>query len=233
LGAIDLVMPGWKILCDFDGTIVANDVTDYLLERFAAAAWRDLERDWEQGLIGGRECMQGQIALIEATPAALDEAIAAMAVDAGFPGFVALARRLGIPLTIVSDGLDRVIKDVLRRANLPEIDTRSSRLEFRAGRWRLDFPYAGKDGCLSAACTCKCAIARGDARRTLLIGDGRSDFCVADMADFVFAKHKLLSYCEATQIPHEAFADFTDAQRLLEELVARTAVAPVAANANG
>jgi 2,3-diketo-5-methylthio-1-phosphopentane phosphatase len=229
-------MPDWKILCDFDGTIVANDVTDYLLERFASAGWRKLERDWEQGLIGARECMQGQVALIEATPAALDEAIAAMVVDPGFPGFVALARRMAIPLTIVSDGLDRVIRDVLRRAGFPDIQTMSSRLEFRAGRWRLDFPYAGKDDCLSAACTCKCAIARRDPRRTLLIGDGRSDFCLADMADFVFAKHKLLSYCEATQIPHAAFADFTDAQRLLKELVARTAVIPAAeevANTNG
>ncbi|HTY66161.1 MAG TPA: HAD-IB family phosphatase [Alphaproteobacteria bacterium] len=229
-------MPGWKILCDFDGTIVASDVTDYLLERFASEGWRKLERDWEQGLIGARECMQSQVALIEATPAALDEAIAAMVVDPGFPGFVVLARSLDIPLTIVSDGLDRVIQDVLRRANLPDIETMSSRLEFHAGRWRLDFPYAGNDGCLSAACTCKCAIARRDPRRTLVVGDGRSDFCVADMADFVFAKHNLLSYCEATQIPHAPFADFTEAQTLLEELVARTAVVETAgqvANANG
>lgn len=218
-------MAGWKILCDFDGTIVANDVTDHLLERFASKAWRDIERDWEQGLIGGRECMQGQIALIEAAPAVLDRAIAAMVVDPGFPGFVALAQSLDIPLTIVSDGLDRVIRDVLLRASLPDIETRSSRLEFHGGRWRLDFPYADPS-CLSMACTCKCAVARRDPRRTLLIGDGRSDFCVADAADFVFAKHKLLSYCEATQIPHAAFEDFTQAQGLLTRLMARLAAPP-------
>ncbi len=229
-------MPGWKILCDFDGTIVASDVTDYLLERFATEGWRKLERDWEQGLIGARECMQGQVALIEATPPVLDVAIAEMAADPGFPGFVALAHRLDIPLTVVSDGLDRVIQDVLRRAKLAGVEMMSSRLEFRAGRWQLDFPYAEKDCCLPMACTCKCAIARRDPRRTLVIGDGRSDFCVADMADFVFAKHKLLSYCEATQIPHAPFADFTEAQTLLEELVARTAMVETAgqvANANG
>jgi len=224
-------MPEWKILCDFDGTIVENDVTDCLLERFAGDSWRALERDWEQGLIGARECMQGQIALMQAAPAALGQAVAAMTVDPGFPGFVALADRLDIPLVIVSDGLDRVIRDVLRRSRLPGIETMSSRLEFRGdGSWRLDFPYAEKD-CLSMACTCKCAVARRDGRRTLLIGDGRSDFCVADAADFVFAKHKLLSYCEATQIPHAAFADFTDAQRLLTRLVARTTVSPSAEHA--
>jgi 2-hydroxy-3-keto-5-methylthiopentenyl-1-phosphate phosphatase len=219
-------MSAWKILCDFDGTIVANDVTDHLLERFASDTWRDLERDWERGRIGARECMQGQIALIEATPAVLDRAVATMAADAGFPAFVALAHRMGVPLTIVSDGLDRVIKDVLRRARLSNVETMSSRLEYGSdGRWRLEFPYA-EESCLSMACTCKCAIARRDGRRTLLVGDGRSDFCLADAADFVFAKHKLLSYCEAAQIPHAAFADFTEAQRLLNHLVARVSEAP-------
>lgn len=219
-------MSAWKILCDFDGTIVAKDVTDHLLERFASDAWRDLERDWEQGRIGARECMRGQIALIEATPAVLDQAVASMAADEGFPGFVALARRMGIPLTIVSDGLDRVIKDVLRCAGLSNVETVSSHLDYgNDGRWRLEFPHA-EASCLSMACTCKCAIARRDGLRTLLIGDGRSDFCVADTADFVFAKHKLLSYCEAAQIPHAAFTGFTDAQRLLEHLVARTAESP-------
>lgn len=218
-------MAGWKILCDFDGTIVANDVTDFLLERFADPSWRDLERDWEQGRIGARECMQGQVALLQAAPAALDEAVAAMAVDPGFPGFVALARRLALPLTVVSDGLDRIIRDVLRRTKLGGIDAMSSRLEHLGdGLWRLDFPYADRD-CTSAACTCKCKVARRDGLRTLLIGDGRSDFCVADTADFVFAKHKLLGYCRERGIPHAAFQDFTEAQSLLTRFMARLAPA--------
>jgi 2,3-diketo-5-methylthio-1-phosphopentane phosphatase len=214
-------MAGWKILCDFDGTIVANDVTDHLLERFADSAWRDLERDWEQGRIGARECMQGQIALLQAAPAVLDDAVAAMAVDPGFPGFVALARRFDLPLTVVSDGLDRVIQAVLQRTKLGDIGTKSSRFEhLGGGHWRLDFPYAA-EACVSAACTCKCEIARGDGQHTLLIGDGRSDFCVADMADFVFAKDKLLAYCRERGIPHAAFQDFTEAQSLLARFVAR------------
>ena len=221
-------MSGWKILCDFDGTIVADDVTDHLLARFADDAWRDLERDWEAGRIGARECMQGQIALLHAAPAALDAAVAAMAVDPGFPGFVVQARRLGIPLTVVSDGLDRVINQVLRQTKLLGIEAKSSRFEYLGdGHWRLDFPYA-EPACASAACTCKCEIARGDDLRTLLIGDGRSDFCVADAADFVFAKDKLLSHCRARGIPHVAFRDFTEAQSVLARFIARVAPAPEA-----
>lgn len=221
-------MSGCKILCDFDGTIVANDVTDYLLGRFADPAWHDLERSWELGRIGARECMQRQVALLEAAPAVLDKAVAAMAIDPGFPAFVAFARRIGIPLTIVSDGLDRVIKDVLRRSKLSDVEIRSSQFAYRGdGRWHLEFPYADQD-CLSRACTCKCEIAKADGLRTLLIGDGRSDFCVAEASHFVFAKHKLLEHCRAREIPHAPFADFTEAQRLLAHLISRTTTAQVA-----
>ena len=221
-------MSGWKILCDFDGTIVSSDVTDFLLERFADPTWHELERNWELGRIGARECMQRQIGLIEAAPAILDKSVAAMAVDPAFPAFVAFARRLGIPLTVVSDGLDRVIKDILRRTKLNGIEIKSSRFEYLGdGRWRLDFPYADPD-CLSMACTCKCEIAKNDGLQTLLIGDGRSDFCVAEASHFVFAKHKLLEHCRARDIPHAPFRDFAEAQRLLARLIARTAASPVA-----
>lgn len=220
-------MSSWKILCDFDGTIVPDDVTDYLLESFAAPSWRDLERQWESGLIGAQDCMRSQIALLDAAPAVLDEAVAKMTVDPGFCGFVETAAEFGLPLTIVSDGLDRVIKDVLRRKKLLGIEIKGSRFAYVGDRkWRLDFPHAAPD-CRSSACTCKCKVARRDARRTLLVGDGRSDFCIAEAADFVFAKHKLLGYCRERDIAHAAFKDFTDAERLLRRFVASVIAQPL------
>jgi 2,3-diketo-5-methylthio-1-phosphopentane phosphatase len=211
----------WQILCDFDGTIVTDDVTDRLLESFAAPAWRSLEREWREGRIGSMACMRDQIALLDVAPALLDGEVARTEVDPGFPGFIALARRLDLPVTIVSDGLDRVIKDVLRRAKLADIEIRSSRLSYAGdGKWRLEFPEAAPD-CQSGSGTCKCAIAKRGERRTLLIGDGRSDFCVAETADFVFAKDKLLAHCRERRMPHAAFADFAEAQQLLKQLVKR------------
>ncbi len=218
-------MSDWKILCDFDGTIAAEDVTDFLLENFAADSWRVLETQWEAGRIGSQACMSGQVALLDVMPAMLDETVVRIAVDPGFRGFVETARRLSMPLTVVSDGLDRVIEAVLRRQKLADVPIRSSRLEYRGdGKWRLQFPHAAPD-CRSSAGTCKCAIAARDAHRTLLIGDGRSDFCLAEAADFVFAKDKLLSYCLKHDIAHAAFKDFAGAQRLLERFAASPVVA--------
>jgi hypothetical protein len=57
----------WTILCDFDGTISVEDITDALLVRFAKPGWEDIEQAWKRGEIGSRECMARQIALLDAT----------------------------------------------------------------------------------------------------------------------------------------------------------------------
>jgi len=56
----------WRVLCDFDGTIALEDVTDSILERFALDGWQDVETEWKNGQIGSRECMAKQVALIRA-----------------------------------------------------------------------------------------------------------------------------------------------------------------------
>ena len=61
--------------------------------------------------------------------------------------------------------------------------------------------------------------------RTLLIGDGASDFCVAGAADFVFAKGKLIAHSIAKNIPHVAIGGFADALNLLPALVSGKLVA--------
>jgi 2-hydroxy-3-keto-5-methylthiopentenyl-1-phosphate phosphatase len=55
---------------------------------------------------------------------------------------------------------------------------------------------------------------------TLLVGDGRSDFCLAGQADLVFAKKSLIGHCHDNALPHHPFSDFSEAVGLLEELLA-------------
>ena len=87
--------------------------------------------------------------------------------------------------------------------------------------WSLEFPNASPT-CRVASGTCKCAraaLAQSARKRTLLIGDGASDFCVAEAADFVFAKGKLIAHCIAKNIPHAAIDGFADALDLLPALI--------------
>ena len=212
----------WRVLCDFDGTIALEDVTDSILERFALDGWQDIETQWKNGLIGSRECMAKQVALIRATKLELDDHLDAVAIDPAFPKFAAFCQSADVPLFVVSDGLDYAIRRVLSRYGVDDLPILANRLETSGPRqYRLAFPHANVT-CANASGTCKCKIAEtqtsGQAL-SLLIGDGASDMCAAGTVDLVFAKDKLLAHCRDNGLPFVAFRDFIEARDLLETLL--------------
>jgi 2-hydroxy-3-keto-5-methylthiopentenyl-1-phosphate phosphatase len=74
---------------------------------------------------------------------------------------------------------------------------------------------------------CKCAFAEGQPRQLkILVGDGRSDFCLAGRADLVLAKNSLLKHCRAADLPHIAFDDFDHATALLAGWLAERVATP-------
>jgi HAD superfamily phosphoserine phosphatase-like hydrolase len=209
-----------RALLDFDGTIAPADPTDRLLDRFADPEWRIIETEWQAGRITSRECMQRQAALLRATPSELDAVIGAIGIDPGFYGFVDLCRRRAVNLTIVSDGFDRVVRGVLRRAGL-SIPFFANRLEWQGGdRWHLALPYGRRD-CRTDAANCKCAHGAWDDVRCIVIGDGRSDFCMAARAGYVIAKGALAEFCRERGLAHASFRNFDDATERLAEWLDR------------
>ena len=226
--ASDLGAAKWVVQCDFDGTISIDDVTDTLLTRFGRDGWPALEEAWEEGRIGSRECMKGQIALLDMSEAELVTHLDGMAIDPHFAAFVQAARRLDITVQVVSDGLDRAITHIMNRAGLGDLPVFANRLVQTGEReWQLQSPYADPH-CQRASGNCKCARAAEQqslARKLLYIGDGSSDFCVSGRADLVLAKASLIAHCRARGINHRPFGDFSEA---LELMLSVTAVAVVA-----
>ena len=214
-------MQHWKILCDFDGTISSEDVIDGLLTRHGLPGWQALEDDWVAGRIGSRECMQGQVALLDISHAELDAHLDTLQIDDAFPAFVEAARQRGHVVSVVSDGLDYAIHRILARHGISGLPVAANRLVGTQDprRWRLENPFS------AIACgsgTCKCARI-GQARATpvgpvLLIGDGRSDFCASGEADLVFGKGRLADHCNAKRFPHHRVEGFADALDLLPQL---------------
>jgi 2-hydroxy-3-keto-5-methylthiopentenyl-1-phosphate phosphatase len=199
----------WQVLVDFDGTIAPDDPTDRLLERFADPLWRVVERAWQSGQISSRECMQRQVELLRVTPQELDEQIRGVRIDTGFAPFLKFCRRRGADVKIVSDGFDRVVGTALRNAKL-SVPFFANRLEWKGGdRWRLAFPHSRSD-CRVSSANCKCAHAERLSGPRVVIGDGRSDFCMSTRADYVIAKGTLADYCRSRGHPHATFTDFDD-----------------------
>lgn len=223
---------GWTILCDFDGTVSVEDVIDSLLDRFGRPGWEVLEQDWRAGRIGSRECMAGQVDLLQMTRGELDAHLAELWIDHAFPDFVAAARRLHVPIRIASDGLDYAIQQILGRYGLADLPVAANHLApgIPPKLWTLDSPHQAA-GCRSGTCKCACvAQAQTGGTKTLLIGDGVSDFCAAEHADFVFAKHRLIEHCRATGIPYMPITGFEDALELLPRLLDGSLLAAAAAD---
>lgn len=199
------------VFVDFDGTIAPDDPTDSLLARFADPSWVDIEAEWQQGRITSREAMARQVQLIRATPEEIARFVMQMRIDPAFPEFVALCRRHGARVTVVSDGMDLLVETILRAAGL-ELPFYANHLEWQGGdRWALQFPYMRSD-CRMGMGNCKCAHARFmGLGANVMVGDGRSDFCIAERCDLVLAKGKLAAHCRDSGVQHVTIGNFTEA----------------------
>ncbi|MDB5452034.1 MAG: phosphoserine phosphatase [Caulobacteraceae bacterium] len=203
-----------RMICDFDGTITQQDTTDRVLEALARPAWRDLEDRWISGAITAAACMRGQIALIDASQDELDAVLDGAALDPGFLDFVAWCDGHGLPVSIVSDGVDYFIARILARYGLERLPVIANRLTGGPGVWRLEQPWS-RAGCAGGSGVCKCAAAapwEPERGTTIFAGDGRSDFCVSGRPDVVFAKGSLARYAAdrgQAFLPFETFHDIT------------------------
>jgi 2-hydroxy-3-keto-5-methylthiopentenyl-1-phosphate phosphatase len=214
-----------RVLVDFDGTIVPGDVTDHVMASFAGPQWLELEAEFQAGRMGARTCMSAQVDLLRATPADIARAVNERDADPEFPAFVAECQARGIAVTIVSDGFDVAIKTMLQRYRL-DLPFTANQLTWLGGdRWRLDFPNRSAS-CRTEAGNCKCNRLAAAPQRTVVIGDGRSDFCVAARADFVLSKARLTEHCRKSGIRHWAIGGFNDIITRFDGWIAEARNAP-------
>ncbi len=203
------------LLVDFDGTIASIDTVDALLLAHAEPKWLDIEAAWVNGQIGSRDAMAAQVALLRAKPADLDAFVDTIELDPGFATFAQFCSTAKIPVTVVSDGLDRVVSSVLAKHDFT-FPVRANHLEqIGPDRWRLAFPHAA-DGCQSGNCKCRTPTKPSEFR--VLIGDGRSDFCAASSVELCLAKSKLIRHCEEEGIAYVPFHDFHDVAQIVRDL---------------
>ncbi len=166
------------------------------------------------GISVQRECLSRQLALIKATPSELLAYFDSVEIDPDFPDFVDHVIGLGASIEVVSDGIEQGIARILSRNYVTLLPILANRLrQVDQNSWRIDFPYSS-DACRAASGNCKCKSTPRN-KRVLVIGDGKSDMCVASTADFVFAKGSLAQYCEANNIPHARFDTFAEVPALL------------------
>lgn len=206
-------------IIDFDGTLAKQDTVDALLERFAPAAWESVESEWLAGHITAVECMQQQIRMVKADRITLENFFRDIQLDPHFDAFQQYVSQFAT-LAVVSDGLDHAIKVALQHNGLAHLPVHANHLHFLADGTDISFPHLNPS-CNAGNGVCKCAVAQSYAatsgRPIVLVGDGKSDACLAHQADVVFAKGSLITYCEQHQIPHYAFQTFADVLSVVKD----------------
>jgi len=207
------------IQCDFDGTIIRNNLAILLRERFATGEWQKIESDYLRGQLTVEESNKRQFALIKEPKARLQEFVRRnAALRAGFLEFVAYHRATGIELVIVSSGLDFYIEAALEKIGVPELELHCGQTSF--GEDGITISYLDPEGK---------TIEEGFKKRHLswlkrrggsviYIGDGLSDLDAARAADQVFATSHLHTLLSNASITHYTFSNFHDILRQMRHL---------------
>ncbi|MDB5850409.1 MAG: phosphatase, partial [Rhodoferax sp.] len=137
--------------------------------------------------------------------------------------FAQAAQARGMPVQVVSDGIDYAITRILASHGLGHLPVLANRLVQTGERsWQLQSPHASA-ACVRASGNCKCerlAEQRDVHGKVLFVGDGSSDFCVSGKADYVLAKARLIGHCQDQGIAHAAFTHFGEALALMQDITA-------------
>jgi 2-hydroxy-3-keto-5-methylthiopentenyl-1-phosphate phosphatase len=206
--------PTLRVFVDFDGTLVVPNVAIILVEKFGKdgeSVAHEVDQQLHTGQITLRQAWERQVALL---PADRFEEMTQWAVEnvplrAGAREFLALLERERIPVAVVSGGLDFYIRAVLEREHLsvPFLSDTIDRTV--AGTLKVAHPF-GHATCRLCG-ICKAQVVRSPthpADRTVFLGDGSTDRYGAEVADIVFARHRLRTYCERAGFPFFPFDDF-------------------------
>lgn len=201
------------VISDFDGTISTMDVGSRVLSHFTRKNWDDIDRQYVKGLIGSRVAYNKIAPLMTVNPARLNAYVLKLAkIDPFFVKFYRLARKKGVDVKIVSDGLDFYIRSIMEKHRLGEIEFYSNAVVFGPND-SLMFNFPQSNALCGRCGTCKNKILNDHRlmyEKIIYVGNGHSDICPSRWADLVFAKDVLLKKCEEEgTTPYRPFDDFS------------------------
>ncbi|MBI4234435.1 MAG: MtnX-like HAD-IB family phosphatase [Chloroflexi bacterium] len=210
-------VPRLAVLVDFDDTACLDNVGELLLKRFCPDGWEEMRQAFREGRLTLREYQEAAFRRMRATREEMQGYVAEHArLRPGFAELVNFCETNGHRLAIVTNGLDFYVQAVLGQHGLGRVPVFAVGTRFSPEGIQYLYPYATSE-CFQWG-NCKCRILEGfrqDGRRIIYIGDGRSDHCAAQRADFVFARSSLLRLCQDQGVPHQAFEEFQDVLQVL------------------
>ena len=199
------------IQCDFDGTIISNNLSILLRDNFARGDWQKIDSDYLHGHLTVEQSNKLQFALIKEPEEKLQELVRQhIKVRPGFVEFVRYCQGNGTPLVIVSSGLDFYIKTVLNEIGMPDLELHCGQTSF--DKDGIAVTYYNPEGHIISEGFKKTYLtwAKKRGRNVIYIGDGLSDLEATRQADHVLATGHLLRLLTAESAACSAFEYFYD-----------------------
>ncbi|MBU1319801.1 MAG: MtnX-like HAD-IB family phosphatase [candidate division Zixibacteria bacterium] len=210
----------YSLFIDFDGTIAVQDVGNRFFTTFSGGRSIPIVEKWIRREITSVECLEAEAELITAAEDELVEFSKQFEIDSGFELLHALCAKNDIPIRVVSDGLDIYINAIMKKHGFEHVPVMANRGVFRNGRLKIDFPHL--DGSCGHCANCKGAAIRKHARaggKSIFVGDGYSDLCAIDEADYLFAKADLATYLNQSNKSFLSFETLYDVRDYIENRI--------------
>ncbi len=200
------------VLTDFDDTAAAQNVAELLLHRFGHPSWTDVRQRFRDGELSLKDYQEITFRQMQADKAAMQSYVREQACFREHFGELSqFCRDKGIPMCIVSQGLDFYIQALLDAFGRSDMPVHAVRAQFdgdgRIVGYGYDFTYPD-------------APERGNSKALMVqrfqqqgyhvfyAGDGSSDFEAGQVADTVFAHRQMAELCQGAGIPFTPFTDF-------------------------
>jgi len=204
------------IQCDFDGTIIRNNLSVLIREHFAPEVWRSMEMDYLEGRITVEESNKRQFILIKESKERLQEFVRRhIDVRQGFVEFTAECEAKGYTLVIVSSGLDFYIEVVLDKLGMSDIELYCGKTEFNEKGIMVSYTDQNGNAIQHGFKISYLNWLKQRGETIIYIGDGLSDLEAVRDADYVFATDHLATLLQEERVSWSHFDNFNDIRNKL------------------
>lgn len=204
----------WAVVLDFDGTVAMTDVGDSILMRFGGLTKAEIRASYDPR-VATEDWMKENFLRVRAS---LDDmrryVLSTVRPRPGAGRFLDWCREAGIPVEIVSGGVDLYLDPLLEKWRLSPVRRFRAASRLTSGGIRLGYPFL-KGEALDAFKRGRVEAHQRRGRRVLFAGDGTSDLQAARTADLAFATGVLWRRCRDKGIPVKRLTDFDGVRKQL------------------
>jgi len=199
------------IQCDFDGTIIRNNMSVLIREEFFHGNWQQTEEDYLAGRITVEQSNALQYQSIHEPEDRLRQFVREhIDVRPGFTEFIDYCAQQGITFVIVSSGLDFYIRTVLEEIGMANLELYCAETSFTPEGITVSYTDPDGNHIDSGFKSSYLSYLRERDNYIAYLGDGLSDLEAARQANHVFAVSKLQKLLDAESVNHTTFTDFHD-----------------------